>query len=258
MQPGKERGDERRGKKRGEERSRRGGEEKGFLKPASHYIKIIFFFFFRCKTDFGMTHIISGNFDHVHPAETTKNIQRQRLKQAVKRKATKDLCTKPSKIISREILLSEDRCTDLEPNDYKAVRQALYRERAKLRPKLPESRKDTFEKLEEYLSKQSYLDMIHHIDYEAEMILFFNISSLELLCEPGNDVFGDGTFQFCAKHFSQLYTLHVHKNGHYIPCVYILLESKTQAAYRNMLLTLCHICESKWTVPESHSIPRRL
>jgi hypothetical protein len=55
-------------------------------------------------------------------------------------------------------------------------------------------------------------------------------------------VFADGTYK-CPKYFKQLYTIHGFKNGHYIPLVFCLLPSKSEACYRKMFSLLDDSCK---------------
>lgn len=48
----------------------------------------------------------------------------------------------------------------------------------------------------------------------------------------------DGTFEYCAKHFYQLYTLHGLVNTTYIPLLYVLLPNKTCDTYVTLLKKL--------------------
>ena len=57
------------------------------------------------------------------------------------------------------------------------------------------------------------------------------------------ELFIDGTFKWCPKYFSQMYTLHGCINGNYVPLLYALLPVKDEKCYRTMwflILSLCH------------------
>ena len=57
-------------------------------------------------------------------------------------------------------------------------------------------------------------------------------------------LFGDGNFQYCAKYFHQLYTLHAKKkkNGQYVPSVFFLLPCKSKECYVSMFKHLLDSC----------------
>lgn len=68
-------------------------------------------------------------------------------------------------------------------------------------------------------------------------------TNLETLCH-NPDIFADGTFKYCPKYFYQLYTLHIYKNGIYMPLVYFFLTGKTTQNYIEMWKSLTHLCNS--------------
>lgn len=44
-------------------------------------------------------------------------------------------------------------------------------------------------------------------------------------------VYMDGTFNYCEKYYTQLYTIHGIKNGIYIPLMFCLLPNKEKNIY---------------------------
>lgn len=71
--------------------------------------------------------------------------------------------------------------------------------------------------------------------------MFTTETNLKFICQDVH-LFGDGTFQYCAKFFHQLYTLHAYKNGQYVPCVFFLLPSKSKECYVSMFKHLLDSC----------------
>lgn len=69
------------------------------------------------------------------------------------------------------------------------------------------------------------------------MLLFASDWGLEQLSLHQNWA-ADGTFRVSPDVFSQLYTVHASVMGYAVPCAYILLDEKTEAAYRQMLRKL--------------------
>ena len=55
--------------------------------------------------------------------------------------------------------------------------------------------------------------------------------------------FADGTYKCCPNYFKQIYTIHGFKNGHYIPLVFCLLPSKSEACYKKMFSLLGESCK---------------
>jgi hypothetical protein len=39
------------------------------------------------------------------------------------------------------------------------------------------------------------------------IIMFTTEGNIEYICQPDVEIFGDGTFKYCRRYFSQLYTL---------------------------------------------------
>jgi hypothetical protein len=108
--------------------------------------------------------------------------------------------------------------------------------------KLPKSREETIEILSEYelLSCQRE-DMIYTTVKNSNTIMFTTKTNLKFICQDVH-LFGDGTFQYCAKFFHQLYTLHAYKNGQYVPCVFFLLPCKSKECYVSMFKHLLDSC----------------
>ena len=67
-------------------------------------------------------------------------------------------------------------------------------------------------------------------DSDAGMIIFTCNTNLQSLCDV-DDIFIDGTFKCCPKHFHNLYSIHGCKNGNYVPLLFALLPSKEKAVH---------------------------
>ena len=66
---------------------------------------------------------------------------------------------------------------------------------------------------------------------EKEVVMLATDRSLELLKDSSLQVFGDGTFRYSPRFFTQLYTFHVFKDGFYVPVAYFLLINKSIKTY---------------------------
>jgi hypothetical protein len=75
--------------------------------------------------------------EHNHLVDSTQKIERQVLKENCKRKATSSIATRPIKIIRSQLINSVS--TELEYNDIKSVRKAMYIQRRKNFPPYPSS-----------------------------------------------------------------------------------------------------------------------
>ena len=111
---------------------------------------------------------------------------------------------------------------NVQPADLKSVRQALYRERWKKYPKIPKSREETIDALtmlSPILTSKGE-DFLLVNDRETGIVIFSRPKNLKCLCNDVTEMYADGTFKCCPKFYTQLYTIHGYKNGHYVPLVY--------------------------------------
>jgi hypothetical protein len=137
--------------------------------------------------------IIDGRFEHNHGEPDDRTVQRLKVRQECKRKATDEPGERPNKIIMGEIARQDS--TELLPEDVKSVRQAIYRRRRKTQPKLPQTREETHEALQHYdmFSGQDE-KMIHINNSETNIIMFSTETNLKFVSEPDIHLFADGTF----------------------------------------------------------------
>ena len=107
---------------------------------------------------------------------------------------------------------------------------------------LPRSRAEAVEFLEEELISRSakgsnLIKKVFRGDMEknkGDIVMLATDSSLRLLETDDYQVFGDGTFRYCPKFFHQLYTIHVFKDGYYVPVAYFLLNGQLFDIYKEM------------------------
>ena len=183
------------------------------------------------------------NLEHNHEQDE-KKIERHQLRAQVKRKATDDLTSRPSKIIWNELHKFADQL--IGSGDVRSIAQSLYRERWKVYPILPKSREDVHAALESMAtltSKEEEFVQVNNI--KTEIVILSCLSSLEFLVNLAEEIFIDGTFKCCPKYFYQLYTIHGLRNGHFIPLVYALLPGKSEVNYRDMWTSLIASCSAR-------------
>jgi hypothetical protein len=82
-------------------------------------------------------------------------------------------------------------------------------------------------------------------DKDSEILAFSPQTNLQTLCNIVTELFIDGTFKSCPKHFFQLYTINGSKNGHYLPLVVALLPSKSKQCYNKMWSLLINSCRER-------------
>jgi hypothetical protein len=100
----------------------------------------------RCKTDLDDLIILDGRLEHDHAEPDRRNIERQRVRQACKRKTEDEHSERPSKLIKE---IEKGGVNELVTQDITSVRQAMYRQRRKTQPTLPTLRTETIETLTE-------------------------------------------------------------------------------------------------------------
>jgi hypothetical protein len=79
---------------------------------------------------------------------------------------------------------------------------------------LPKSREDThaaIEMIDTMTSKNERFLIVN--DQESGIIIFSTETNVTCLCNDVEELFIDGTFKCCARHFYQLYTIHGGKKG---------------------------------------------
>lgn len=167
----------------------------------------------------------------------------QKLQGGVKRKATEDLSQRPSKIINFGIKQSPGDL-DITIQDIENLRKSIYRKRRSVLPSLPRSVEDVHDALDSLEYKTNKGENFLLINNRRQnMILFSCHTNLEFLCSQ-KKIYVDGTFEYCAKFFTQLFTIHTIKNGHYIPLVFILLPNKQAQTYFEAFELLCDYCKN--------------
>ena len=197
----------------------------------------------RIKTDEHFSAIINGNCNHTHDSDSRK-IQKQIIRAVVKRKAASDITTCSIKLVRCALLSIEDEC--LQENDLKSLTMSIYRQRRKEYPALPKSREEVhncMEVLELQTNKNEQFCLTN--SKEHGIIILSCGSNPDALCQTTNEIFIDGTFKFCSKYFEQLYTIHGFKLRHYVPLVFALLPSKTEAVYTTLLQMVSVLCQER-------------
>jgi hypothetical protein len=121
--------------------------------------------------------IIDGRFEHNHAEPEDRTVQRLKVRQECKRKATDEPGERHNKIIMGEIARQDS--TELVPEDVKSVRQAIYRRRRKTQPKLPQSRDETHEALQQYDMFSSQDEKMIDINNNLPSIIIKSLRSVE-------------------------------------------------------------------------------
>lgn len=177
-----------------------------------------------------------------HSHEKDQTLDRQIISNSIKRKATDKttLYEKPSKLIRREA--SDNHDLHLSAEDMERVRRNIYAARRKILPPIPTSRKKSIEVVQKLdlvtCKKENFLLEANELD---EFIIFAPYSNLHMLCSV-DVIYMDGTFNYCAQHFVQMFTIHGYKNGYYVPLVFSLLPNKKTETYMRLFTRLINKC----------------
>jgi len=67
-------------------------------------------------------------------------------------------------------------------------------------------------------------------DSDKNIIIFSCKTNIDFLCKS-ETIYLDGTFDYCPKLFTQLFTLHGYFNNNYVSLVFSLLPNKTKQTY---------------------------
>jgi len=127
---------------------------------------------------------------------------------------------RPSKIINRGILNNPEVTQTFTSTDINNIYQCLNCSCRSSYPKLPTNLNEVINVMSERQIKTVQDEnFILVVDSDNKIICFSTKSILKLLCTV-EKIFVDRTFTYCAKYFLQLFTIHIFKNGHYVPLVY--------------------------------------
>lgn len=186
-------------------------------------------------------YIVKCNLEHNHDKVATTVLQNGILVTAAKRKAIEEINEQPSKIIRR--VLSENPCTEICTNQLNNTKRIIYNARRKLLPPIPKTVLQVHSAVTGMAIKTNREEeFILHNDPNDKILIFSCITNLKFLCRS-NTWYMDGTFDFAPQHFLQLFTIHGHINGHYIPAVFCLLQNKASDTYVkcfNILTSKCN------------------
>jgi hypothetical protein len=153
--------------------------------------------------------------------------------------------TRPSKIISLAIKQSSSDLRNVTTRDIENMRKCLYRTRRSVLPSLPRSLEDGHDSLDSCECKTNLSENFLLINNRTFNIILFSCkTNLEYLCSR-KKIYVDGTFEYCQKFLTQLFTIHTVENGYYIPLVFILLPNKHSQTYSGAFnYILLNYCDS--------------
>lgn len=191
---------------------------------------------------------------HDHPAPDKQITIRKTVSNSIKRKATDDLYERPSKYIHRELEENQDFVDCLTKRDIKLISNNVLKARSKMLPKLPTSSAEVHSALSVMSVKTiKEEDFMLVNDEDQGIVIFSCTSNLKALCQT-KTLLMDGTFEYAAKFFTQLFTIHGYSNNVYTALVFCLLKDKKKETYAITLQLLRDRCEAIGVVLQPETI----
>lgn len=177
---------------------------------------------------------------HTHSEEA--KLSRQFLANSVKRKATEDNSKRPKKMVYTEVKeLPTDIADNLKRTDLENAARSVIRKRRAKHAAMPRCMKDVQEALQkmDLICRQENFLLVN--DVQNHIVIFGTKTNLRYLCKRMK-IFMDGTFEYCAAHFKQLFTIHSVENDNYVPLLFCLLPNKESRSYKVALDHVIRLC----------------
>lgn len=185
---------------------------------------------------------LEGTHDHTPVPEHLLN--RRMLSNSVKTKG-EALDERPSKLIRKEVDDNPTTVNTLTRKDVRYIRNNITHARLKSMPKLPKSAMEiqvALSQMEVTTTKGEAF--VLNNDMENCHVVFSTDSNLQYLCQQ-ETILMDGTFQYAAKHFLQLFTIHSYSGGSYIPLVFSLIKDKKKETYLKIIQCVQDECRKR-------------
>lgn len=186
------------------------------------------------KTNLIKSIINSVPSEHNH-AENPNEIAVREVRNEMREKSLKNLL-KPRKIISSSIRDTAPEISALIP-EYSSLQRNIQHIRKRsafpyINPQttqellIPEEFKITYRN-QRFILSDTYIELVGRI-------IIYCTQRAQSLLEQSTSVFFDGTFKTVPLIFFQLYTIHCESHNNIIPCIFILMEKKTQLCYNKI------------------------
>ena len=110
--------------------------------------------------------------------------------------------------------------------DLDRVRRNIYNVKRKMFPALPKSREEAIGLLQTlHLKTVKEEEFLIDCDSEKQIEIFSTDTNLKFMCKCSR-LYVDGTFEYCPKYWTQMFSIHALENGNYIPIAFALLPDK--------------------------------
>lgn len=167
--------------------------------------------------------------EHDHKPYSEEQIQMDSFRSLTRKKAEEQVRSQPSAVVD-EVLRAEKE-EDVDHEDYCKLKRSVYLQRRKKFPKLPKTLAEAQATLLEYQDIIKTVGEEKFCYSDGDLSIFTNVENLKLLCEA-TEVFGDGTFDYAPKFYTQLYTLHVFKQGYCMQVAYCFFAKERRHKLR--------------------------
>lgn len=187
------------------------------------------------------THDIMPVGQHNH--QVSKNLPREYISNSVKRKAESEYSERPTKMIRKEIVSApSDIQNQITRADVQCIKNNLYKKKRQQLPTLPKNISEVHDALHSIrIVSNENEELLQVNDPNTHIVIFSTRKNLSYLSR-NKIAFMDGTFSYCAKFFSQMFTVHIVENGNYVPLVFALLPDKKTSTYETFFKDLCKLC----------------
>jgi len=184
--------------------------------------------------------ILRRDGTHNHEAYSIQQIQRQTITTSVKRKAEEDLFQRPSKLF--HCVAYKHNTDQITTSDVYAIKKSAYRVRRKVQPQLPKCAEDVFDVIENMDIKTNRSENFLLVTNRFQNFIIFSCNTnLKFMCSS-DTIYMDGTFNYCTKFFTQLFTIHVLQNNNYVAVAFCVLKNKNLQSYTSVLSAIKDLC----------------
>jgi hypothetical protein len=159
----------------------------------------------KCSARIEMDKPVNG--EHLHDIVNNHDGQCHILRNNCKRKATKNIINRPSKIMRHKLCASEN--TEMVSDDIGNIRVSMFRQRRKLLPTTPQSLEEAINLVSNRNILTNGNETFCYVDIESKIIFPTTKSNIQYMYHNSSLLVADGIFYVCPKFFYQLFTIHV-------------------------------------------------
>ena len=159
--------------------------------------------------------VISNNVPHVHGPLSEEEIKMFDVIAEAKTKAVEQPDEKPLHIIATSMKNNfESVPEEIKNKDLSNLRQAIYGKRRRTFKPVPKQRRACLQKLKEMAGEDD--DLVRKV--KGSVVMIARKNDLQLLNTAKVDMFGDGTFKYSPRFFSQMYSFFCVQSRILHPC----------------------------------------